>query len=190
VAIAVFLVRAVAQRGGWPRIVAISLAALVMTGMQTSLAHFETVALAHDCTNAPQRAFVGQIERHLLPGEWILLDQGVLPSAERMGYLTLLELSSKKIGESSFGRGKIREELEDRPSFLTAVSDGKAAAVFEAQGLPLLPQNVVAAHPALREPGPDGRKPAQGIGLYRVSVEGARLLFHDPEPGCGDLLTN
>jgi len=187
VAIAVFLVRAVAQRGGWPRVVAVSVTALMMTGMQMSLTRFEAVALANDCTNIPQRAFVGQIERHLLPGEWILLDQGVLPSGERMGYLTLLELSSKKVGESSFGRGKIRRELEERSSFLTAVSDGKASSIFEAQGLPLLPQTVTAVHPALREPGTDGRRPAQGVGLYRVGADGVVLLFHDPSPGCGDL---
>lgn len=190
VAIGVFLVRAVCDRAGWPRVVAVGLTALLMTGMQLSLTRFEAAVRANDCTNAPQRAFVGQIERHLLPGEWILLDQGVLPSAERFGYLTLLELSSRKVGESSLGRGKIRDELEERTSFLTAVSDGKVSAVFEAQRLPLLPQTVAPVHPALRQPGPDGRRPAQGIGLYRVSSEGAALLFHDPAPGCGDLRTN
>jgi hypothetical protein len=30
----------------------------------------------------------------------------------------------------------------------------------------------------------------QGIGLYRVTPEGATLLARDAEPGCADLRTN
>jgi hypothetical protein len=30
----------------------------------------------------------------------------------------------------------------------------------------------------------------QGIGLYRVTADGAILLAHDAEPGCANLLTN
>jgi hypothetical protein len=190
VAIAVLLVRGIARFGTWPRVVAVAMAAVLLGGMQAQLMQFESVVLAADCTNDPQREMVGHLEAHMLPGEWILLDQGVLPSAERMGYLTLLELSSRKIGEGSFGRNKIWDELEDRSSFLTMVSDGKAVQIFEKQRLPLLPQTVTSVHPALREPGPDGRRPPQGVGLYRVSPAGAHLLAHDPEPGCGTLLTN
>ena len=40
-----------------------------------------------------------------------------------------------------------------------------------------------------RDPAPDGGA-EQGIGLYRVSAEGAALLAHDARPGCADLLTN
>ena len=161
-----------------------------MGGMYASLARFESVALANDCTNAPQRDFVAALERELRPGEWILLDQGVLPSAERMGYLTLLELSSRKIGEASLGRNGVWTELEERPSFLTAVSDGKAVQTFEKQGMPLLPQSIAATHPALRTPHADGKRPPQGIGLYRVSPEGAALLAYDPRPGCDGLRLN
>jgi hypothetical protein len=161
-----------------------------MGGMLSSLRHFESEMVASDCTNAPQRAFVVELERQLRPGEWILLDQGVVPSAERLGYLTLLELSSKRVGEATFGRRGVWQELRERPSFLTAVSDGKAVQIFEKQGLPLLPQSVSTVHPARREPGADGRVPMQGIGLYRVSAEGAALLAHDAEPGCAGLRTN
>jgi hypothetical protein len=161
-----------------------------LSGALSSLLHFESEVIANDCTNVPQRAFVAELERQLRPGEWVLLDQGVLPSAESLGYLTLLELSSKRVGEASFGRRGVWDELRERPSFLTAVSDGKASQIFEKQGLSLLPQVVTAVHPAAREAGPDGRRPMQGIGLYRVSVEGAALLAHDPEPGCADLFTN
>ncbi len=190
VAIAVVLVRGMQARARWIQAAAACASILMLAGLLGSLLQFESVAIANDCTNAPQRYFVAELERQLQPGEWILLDQGVLPSAERMGYLSLLELSSKKVGEASLGRGGVWEELRERQSFLTAVSDGKASMVFEKQGLPLLPQQVAAVHPALREPGPDGRKPAQGIGLYRVSAEGATLLAYDAQPGCGDLLTN
>jgi Dolichyl-phosphate-mannose-protein mannosyltransferase len=190
VAIGVFLARLLTARGHWPRAVAATAGLLMMGGMLSSLLHFESLALANDCTNKPQRAFVAELQRQLRPGEWILLDQGVLPSAERLGYLTLLELSSKRVGEASFGRGGVWRELDERPSFLTAVSDGKAAHVFEKQGLPLLPQAVNAVHPATRESGPDGRMPMQGIGLYRVTAGGAILLAHDAEPGCANLLTN
>src|SRR5690606_3877974 len=131
-----------------------------------SLWHFEEEVLAVGCTNAPQRAFVAEMERHLRPGEWILLDQGVLSSGERFGYLTILELSSRKVGQVGLGRGKIWDELDERPSFLTAVRDGKALTLFERQGLPLLPQDIRPDHPAYRLPGPDGRVGIQGIGLY------------------------
>ncbi|MGE3908188.1 MAG: glycosyltransferase family 39 protein [Chloroflexota bacterium] len=189
VAVAVFLVRGLARFTGG-RVMAAGLALVLMVGMQAQLMRFESVVLAADCSNAPQREFVSRLESHLLPDEWILLDQGILPSAERMGYVTILELSSRKIGEASFNRGKIWDELEERPSFLTAVSDGKAIQIFEKQGLPLLPQTVTPVHPALRTPGPDGRRPPQGIGLYRVSPAGAQLLEYDARPGCGDLLLN
>jgi hypothetical protein len=190
VAVAVLLARGLTMRVQWVRAAAIGVSAVVLAGLLGSLLQFESAVLASDCTNGPQRRFVAELERQLAPGEWILLDQGILPSAERMGYLTLLELSSKKVGEASLGRGGVWEELRERPSFLTAVSDGKASMVFEKQGLPLLPQTVTAVDPALREPGPDGRKLPQGIGLYRVNAEGATLLAYDASPGCGDLRTN
>jgi 4-amino-4-deoxy-L-arabinose transferase-like glycosyltransferase len=190
VAIAVLLVHGMMRVGSWPRLLAFAMTAVLLVGMQAQLMRFESVVLAADCTNDPQREMIGHLEQHLLPGEWILLDEGVLPSAERMGYLTLLELSSRRIGDGSFGRNKIWDELEDRPSFLTLVIDGKAVQTFEKQRLPLLPQTVTPVHPALRAPGPDGRRPPQGVGLYRVSPAGAQLLAYDPEPGCGTLLTN
>jgi hypothetical protein len=190
VAVAVSLARLVENAVGWRRVAAVGITALLLAGSQAQLMHFESVVLAADCTNEPQREMIGHLEAHIQPGEWILLDQGALPSAERMGYLTLLELSSRRVGEASLGRNKVWEELEERPSFLTFVSDGKVSQLFEKQRLPLLPQTVAAVHPALRQPGPDGRRPAQGIGLYRVSPNGAQLLAHDPEPGCGSLLLN
>jgi hypothetical protein len=158
--------------------------------MLTSLLHFQTEMIANDCTNVPQRAFVADLNRQLHPGEWILLDEGVLPSAERLGYLTLLELSSKRVGETRLERQGVWKELRERPSFLTAVSDGKANQVFEKQGMTFLPQTVTPTHPASREPGANGRVPMQGIGLYRVTPEGAALLARDAEPGCADLRTN
>src|SRR6185503_2839150 len=112
-----------AARAVWIRATAVGAGGLLLAGLLGSLLHFESVAIASDCTNAPQRQFVAELERQLQPGEWILLDQGVLPSAERMGYLTLLELSSKKVGEASLGRGGVWDELRERPSFVTAVSD-------------------------------------------------------------------
>jgi hypothetical protein len=190
VAVAVLLARTGTLRARIPRIAAAGVALVMMGGMLSSLRHFQSEMIANDCTNAPQRAFVAELERRLQPGEWVLIDEGVLPSAERLGYLTLLELSSKRVGEANLERRGVWDELRERPSFLTAVRDGKATQVFEKQGLALLPQSVSAVHPASRERGPDGSTPAQGIGLYRVSAEGATLLAHDPEPGCADLLTN
>src|SRR5204863_10169141 len=133
----------------WARIGVASVSVVLLAGLLASLMQYESIASANDCTNAPQRRFVAELERQLQPGEWVLLDQGVLPSAERMGYLTLLELASKKVGETSLGRGGVWDELRERPSFLTAVSDGKASLVFEKQGLPLLTQQVTAVNPAL-----------------------------------------
>jgi len=190
VAVAVLLARVLTLHAPWPRIVATGTALFMMGGMLTSLLDFQSEMIASDCTNVPQRTFVSELERQLRPGEWILFDQGVLPSAERLGYVTLLELSRKRVGEASLERRGIWRELRERPSFLTAVSDGKVTQVFEKQGLALLPQTVSALHPAARAAGPDGRTPMQGIGLYRVTAEGATLLAHDAEPGCADLLTN
>jgi len=187
VAISVLLIDVVARPRSWLRLAAVSAGVLLAAGLLTSVQQFEEVAIANHCTNTPQRGFIAELERQLQPGEWTLLDQGVLPPGERFGYLTLLELSSKKVGEASLGRGGVWEALRERPSFLTAVSDGKVDLVFEKQGLPLLPQTVAPIDPALRQPGPDGRKPVQGIGLYRVSAEGAALLAYEPQPGCGDL---
>ncbi len=189
VAMAVFLVRAVRQ-SVWRHAVALGMVLVVLVGSFGSLVRYESTMLAADCTNRPQRAFIAELERQSRPDEWILLDEGVLPPAERLGYLTLLELSSKRVGETSLQRQGARTELDERSSYLTAVSDGKAVQVFEKQRLPLLPQTVAAVHPALREPGADGRRPMQGIGLYRVTTEGAALLYHDAAPGCGDLRTN
>ena len=190
VAVAVMVARILALRARRLRFVAAGAALLMMGGMLMSLRDFQSAMIANDCTNAPQRAFIAELERHLRPGEWILLDEGLLPSAERLGYLTLLELSSRRVGEASLERRGVWDELRERPSFLTAVRDGKAIQVFEKQGLALLPQSVSAVHPASRAAGPDGSAPAQGIGLYRVHAEGAALLAHDAEPGCGNLLTN
>jgi hypothetical protein len=190
VAVAVLLARIAALPGLLPGTVGVG-AALMMTGGALSSLHgFQVQMIANDCTNVPQRAFVAELYRQLHPGEWILLDEGVLPSAERLGYLTLLELSSKRVGEASLERRGVWNELRERPSFLTAVSDGQAAQVFEKQGMALLPQTVSAVHPAARMPNPSGRTPAQGIGLYRVTPDGATLLAHDAEPGCADVLTN
>jgi hypothetical protein len=189
VAMAVFLVR-VARQSAWRHAVALGVALVMLVGSFGSLVQFESMMLAADCTNRPQRAFIAELERQSRPDEWILLDEGVLPSAERLGYLTLLELSSKRVGETSLQRQGAREELDERASYLTAVIDGKAIQVFEKQGLPLLPQTVAPVHPALREPGADGRRPRLGIGLYRVTAEGAALLYHDALPGCGELHVN
>jgi 4-amino-4-deoxy-L-arabinose transferase-like glycosyltransferase len=190
VAVAVMLARIAALSGLLPSTVGAGAALLMMGGSLSSLRDFQAQMIANDCTNAPQRAFVAELNRQLRPGEWILLDEGVLPSAERLGYLTLLELSSKRVGEAGLERRGIWKELRERPSYLTAVSDGKVAQVFEKQGMALLPQTVGAIHPAARAAGPTSRTPAQGVGLYRVTPEGAALLAHDPEPGCADLLTN
>jgi hypothetical protein len=173
-----------------PRLIGLGVLLLTAGRMLTSLIHFQAEMIANDCTNVPQRAFVAELNRQLTPGEWILLDEGVLPSAERLGYLTLLELSSKRVGETRLERQGVWKELRERPSFLTAVSDGKATQVFEKQGMMLLPQKVTPTQPASREPGVNGRVPKQGIGLYRVTTEGATLLAHDAEPGCADLRTN
>jgi 4-amino-4-deoxy-L-arabinose transferase-like glycosyltransferase len=189
-AVAVLLARIVALNAYVPRLLGAGTLLLTMGGMATSLLHFQAQMITNDCTNVPQRAFVAELNRQLHPGEWILLDEGVLPSAERLGYVTLLELSSKRIGEASLERRGVWKELQERPSYLTAVSDGKANQVFEKQGMSLLPQTVTPTHPAAREPAPDGRRPMQGIGLYRVTSDGATLLAHDPEPGCANLLTN
>jgi 4-amino-4-deoxy-L-arabinose transferase-like glycosyltransferase len=190
VSMALLLVRVFTSGSHAARVTAATAGLLTIGGLLGSLLHFESVALANDCTNRPQRAFVAELGHQLRPGEWILLDEGVLPSAERLGYLTLLELSSRRVGEARFDRRGVWKELRERPSFLTAVNDGKAAQVFEKQGLPLLPQTVASIHPGAREPGSNGRLPMQGIGLYRVSPEGATLLAHDAEPGCADLVTN
>ncbi len=173
--------RAAAVLGAW---------LAILGGTLLSLVRFESAALAADCTNAPQRAFVAVIEQHRAPGEWVLLDEGLLPSGERMGYLTLLELSGRKIGEATLGRGGIRRELAERPSFLTAVSDGKAAGLFERQGVALLPHAEEPVLLARRAERPSGNRGAGGIGLYRVTAQGATLLAHDPEPGCGNLRLN
>jgi hypothetical protein len=85
VAIAVFLVRMVALRPVWLRIVAASIGLVAIAGSLGSLVQFESAMIADDCTNRPQRAFIAELERQSRPGEWILLDQGVLPSAERLG---------------------------------------------------------------------------------------------------------
>ena len=122
--------------------------------MLASLLHFESVRCSRTTARTvPQRAFVAELERQLRPGEWILFDQGVLPSAERLGYVTLLELSSKRIGEASFDRRGIWKELKERPSFLTAVSDGKATQIFEKQ-----------EHPAPRADGQSRSIPANARG--------------------------
>jgi 4-amino-4-deoxy-L-arabinose transferase-like glycosyltransferase len=190
VAVAVLLARLVASRGYLPRLVGLGVTLVMVGRMLTSLTQFQTEMIANDCTNVPQRAFVAELNRRIHPGEWILLDEGVLPSAERLGYLTLLELSSKRVGETRLERQGVWKELRERPSFLTAVSDGKAKQVFEKQGMPLLPQTVTPTHPASRTPDANGSVPMQGIGLYRVTSEGATLLTHDAEPGCADLRTN
>jgi hypothetical protein len=190
VAVAVMLARIVALPAFLPSTVGVGAVFLMMGGSLSSLHDFQAQMIANDCTNAPQRAFVAELNRQLRPGEWILLDEGVLPSAERLGYLTLLELSSKRVGETSLERRGVWKELRERPSYLTAVSDGRAAQVFEKQGMALLPRTVSAMHPAARAAGPTGRTPVQGIGLYRVTPEGTTLLAHDAEPGCADLLTN
>ena len=140
------------------------------------------MTLAADCTNAPQRAFVDALKAEQHPGEWVLLDEGSVRSAERVGYLTLLELSRARVGEARLIRGGVWTELKERASFLTAVDDSKAEMVFAKQGIPL-----TAAHPGLARG--DGRT-GSGIGLYRVTGTEATLLYHDPSPGCGSLRTN
>lgn len=159
-------------------------------GMLAALLRFEAVALANGCTNAPQRALVAEAERHRSPGESVLLDEGVVRPAERLGYLGLLEWSRARVSEASLRRGGVWAELAERPSFLTAVDDGKAVALFERQGLPLLPPAIVPVHPARRDPRPSRKKGDGGIGLYRVSAQGALLLAYDPHPGCGSLRLN
>lgn len=169
---------------------AAAVAFIMLSGMVASLLQFEATVQENDCTNAPQRAIVAEIERQRLPGEWVLLDEGSVRPAARLGYLTLLELSGQKVGETVLGRGGLLRELAERPTFLTVVDDGKAAGVFRRQGLALLPQTLLPLHPALVEPGSDGRKDDGGIGLYRVSPQGAALLAYNPQPGCGGLRLN
>ena len=79
--------------------------------------------------------------------------------------------------------GGVREELEERPSFLTAVSDGKAVAGLREAGASA-PAADGGSRSTRRSASRGGRAhvPMQGIGLYRVSAEGAVLLAHDAEP--------
>ena len=154
----------------------------MLSGSLLSLIRFESVVLAADCTNAPQRAFVASLRRQQLADEWVLLDEGSVRSAERMGYLTLLELSRARVGEARLARDGVWDELEERASFLTAVDDSKAAMIFEKQGIRQLPPGPEVAARELRQ--------GSGIGLYRVSRDGATLLYHDPSPGCGSLRLN
>jgi hypothetical protein len=166
------------RAGRWP-VLLVWLA--MVSGMLVSLLRFEAAVLAADCTNAPQRAFVDAIGQRRLPDEWVLLDEGSVRSAERVGYLTLLELTRARVGEARLLRKGIWAELGERSSFLTAVDDGKAAMVFEKQGLPLQ----VSA-----DLDDDDLQQGSGIGLYRVTSTGATLLYHDASPGCGKLRTN
>lgn len=172
------------------RIAVLGVWTVLVSGMLLSLFRFEAAMTAANCTNAPQRSFVAELERQETPGEWILLDEGVVRSAERVGYLTILELSGARVGEARLQRGGVWDQLAERASFLTAVNDGKAMAVFERQGLPLLPQAVLQEHPAQLQPDADGRRADGGIGLYRVTATGATLLAHDADPGCGTLQVN
>lgn len=155
-------------------------------GSLFSLTQFESQAIAHDCTNAPQRAFVQELVRDLAPGEWILLDNSVVQPSERMAYLGLLEWSSARVGEVQLRRGGLRKELETRASFVTAVADVSARRLFTDEGYKLLPDDVP---PKIigpsRDISPDSAL-RNGIGLYRVTSAGARLLAYNPKPGCGD----
>jgi hypothetical protein len=104
---------------------------MLTAGFLASLSYYETETMARGCTNAPQRALVGEMDRYRLPDEWLLLDQGVVGSAERLGYLQLLEWSGRKVANVRPIRGGIWDELSERPSFLTVVNERRAAAVFE-----------------------------------------------------------
>lgn len=192
-AVGVFGAGLLAGPGGrslFRRVTVGAVALSMLAGLLGSLLQFESAAAANGCTNAPQRAFLAELERQRLPGEWVLLDDGAVRPAERLGYLTMLELAGKKVGEASLRRGGVWRELAERPTFLTAVDDGQAADLFENQRLPLLPQTVLPTHPARQEPALDGKKRDGGIGLYRVSDRGAALIAYDPEPGCGGLRIN
>ena len=162
----------------------------LVTGLLGSLLHFEETVTASGCTNAPQRALVAKMERHRLPGEWVLLDEGVLRSVQRLGYVWLLEWSGRKFGDARLLRNGVKKELAERPTFLTVVNDGSVAMVFEKQGLPLLapePGDSGAIHP----PGPESRTSGDGgTGLYRVTAQGATLLAYQPPPSCDHLRAN
>lgn len=156
-------------------------------GLLGSLLHFEGTVAAAGCTNAPQRALVAEMERHRLPGEWVLLDDGVVRSAQRFGYLWLLEWSGRKVGDARLLRNGVKKELAERPTFLTVVNDGDVSKVFEKQGLPLLESESQPIPPHLRE----GQKIGDGgTGLYRVTAQGATLLAYQPPPSCDHLRAN
>ena len=156
-------------------------------GLLGSLLHFEAAVAASGCSNAPQRALVAEMERHRQPGEWVLLDEGVLRSVQKLGYLWLLEWSGQKVGEARLLRNGIKRELAERPTFLTVVNDGSVTMVFEKQGLPLLAPESRALSLPSRE---DGRSGDGGTGLYRVTAAGATLLAYQPPPTCDHLRVN
>ncbi|MDP8924929.1 MAG: glycosyltransferase family 39 protein, partial [Chloroflexota bacterium] len=156
-------------------------------GLLGSLLHFEQAVAASGCSNAPQRALVAEMERHRLPGEWVLLDETVVRPVQRLGYLWLLEWSGRKVGDARLLRNGVKRELAERPTFLTVVNDGSVATVFVKQGLPLLASASQEIPPHLREGGKLGDG---GTGLYRVTAEGATLLAFQPPPTCDHLRTN
>jgi hypothetical protein len=159
----------------------------VAAGLLGSLLHFEEAVAQSSCSNVPQRALVAEMERHRQPGEWVLLDEGVVRPVQRLGYLWLLEWSGRKVGDARLLRNGIKRELAERPTFLTVVNDGSVPMVFEKQGLPLLPSEAGVAGPPAREGGPAGDG---GTGLYRVTARGATLLAHQPPPTCDHLRIN
>jgi len=164
-------------------------AAAWLSGMLVWLLRFESIVEASGCSNAPQRAFVGELERQRAPGEWVLLDPGAVRPAERFGYLSLLKLSGQRVAETSFGRGGIWRELAERPAFLTFVDDGRVPDVFERQGLPLVgPAAAIEPAQSLTSQDRAGRR--GGIGLYRVDASGPTLLAYHTQPGCGELVLN
>jgi hypothetical protein len=162
----------------------IGLWATLLTVFLAALFNFEAESLARGCTNEPQRAFVAEMERVRLPGEWVMLDQGVVGPAERLGYLQLLEWSGQKVGDARLIRGGIWDELAERPSFLTVVSQSRAMMAFERQGVPI---RQASAGLVRLDPGTSdesGRAAAGGTGLYRVTAEGATLLAWQPGVSC------
>ena len=158
----------------------IGLWAVLAAGFLASLSSFEAESAARGCDNSPQRAFVAAMEQHRQPGEWVLLNQGVVRPAERLGYLQLLEWSGRKVGSTRLIRRGVWDELRERPTFLTVVNQGQASAVFERQGIPIIISPAAASPPA-SEPS---ALPADGVGLYRVTAHGATLLADRPSASC------
>ncbi len=154
-----------------PRWTAPGLALLLLVAIPpVDLVRLYAAADQAGCTNEPQRQWVAEIQRLQRPGEPLVQDEALVRPGPRLATYYLYKTSGREADRETISREFVAQATRGGRSFLTVLDDGSVSYFSQRTGLAV---DMNGATPAER-----------GIGLYRVTAQGATRLSGVVRPDC------